>query len=105
MEVNTEMKWISRDKQCSRIFLYLVHGKVIVKAWIMFLAMIGILVLTGLASFNYLKVSGEEQEQEQPTISICQEELNETKCNQIEPVCPETFPGCVGNSSSNSSKA
>jgi hypothetical protein len=77
----------------------------------MFLAMIGILVLlvlTGLASFNYLKVSGEEQEQEQeqeqPTISICQEELNETKCNQIEPVCPETFPGCVGNSSSNSSK-
>ena len=85
--MNTEMKWISRDKQCSRIFLYLVHGKVIVKAWIMFLAMIGILVLTGLASFNYLKVSGEEQEQEQPTISICQEELNETKCNQIEPVC------------------
>ena len=72
----------------------------------MFLAMIGILVLTGLASFNYLKVSGEEQEQEQeqPTITICQEELNETKCNQIEPVCPETFPGCVGNSSSNSSK-
>ncbi len=73
------------------------HGKVIVKAWMM-LAMIGIL------AFNYLKVSGEEQEQEQPTISICQEELNETKCNQIEPVCPETFPGCVGNSSSNSSK-
>jgi hypothetical protein len=70
----------------------------------MFLAMIGILVLTGLASFNCLKVSGEEQEQEQPTISICQEELNETKCNQIEPVCPETFPGCVGNSSSSSSK-
>jgi hypothetical protein len=71
----------------------------------MFLAMIGILVLTGLASFNYLKVSGEEQEQEQeqPTITICQEELNETKCNQIEPVCPETFPGCVGNSSSSSS--
>lgn len=95
--MNTEMKWISRDKQCSRIFLYLVHGKVIVKAWMM-LAMIGIL------AFNYLKVSGEEQEQEQPTISICQEELNETKCNQIEPVCPETFPGCVGNSSSNSSK-
>ncbi len=80
------------------------HGKLIVKACMMFLAMIGILVLTGLASFNYLKVSGEEQEQEQPTISICQEELNETKCNQIEPVCPETFPGCVGNSSSNSSK-
>jgi hypothetical protein len=72
----------------------------------MFLATIGILVLTGLASFNYLEVSGEEQEQEQeqPTISICQEELNETKCNQIEPVCPETFPGCVGNSSSSSSK-
>jgi hypothetical protein len=70
----------------------------------MFLAMIGILVLTGLASFNYLKVSGEEQEEEQPIISICQEELNETKCNQIEPVCPETFPGCVGNSSSSSSK-
>jgi hypothetical protein len=79
-----------------------VHGKLIVKACMMFLAMIGILVLTGLASFNYLKVSGEEQEQ--PTISICQEELNETKCNQIEPVCPETFPGCVGNSSSSSSK-
>jgi hypothetical protein len=71
-----------------------------------FLAMIGILALTGLASFNYLKVSGEEREQEQerPTISICQEELNETKCNQVEPVCPETFPGCVGNSSSSSSK-
>jgi hypothetical protein len=81
-----------------------VHGKVIVKACMVFLAMIGILVLTGLASFNYLKVSGEEQEQEQPTISICQEELNETKCNQIVPVCPETFPGCVGNSSSSSSK-
>jgi hypothetical protein len=81
-----------------------VHGKLIVKACMMFLAMIGILVLTGLASFNCLKVSGEEQEQEQPTISICQEELNETKCNQIEPVCPETFPGCVGNSSSSSSK-
>ena len=85
-------------------FLYLVHGKLIVKACMMFFATIGILVLTGLASFNYLKVSGEEQEQEQPTISICQEELNETKCNQIEPVCPETFPGCVGNSSSSSSK-
>ena len=71
----------------------------------MFLATIGILVLTGLTSFNYLEVSGEEQEQqEQPTISICQEELNETKCNQIEPVCPETFPGCVGNSSSSSIK-
>jgi hypothetical protein len=68
----------------------------------MFLAMIGILVLTGIASFNYLKGSGEEQEQERPTISICQEELNETKCNQVEPVCPETFPGCVGNSSSSS---
>jgi hypothetical protein len=68
----------------------------------MFLAMIGMLLLTGLASFNHLKVSGEEQDQ--PTISICQEELNETKCNQIEPVCPETFPGCVGNSSSSSSK-
>jgi hypothetical protein len=52
--------------------------------------------------FNYLKVYGEEQEQ--PTISICQEELNETECNQIEPVCPETFPGCVGNSSSSSNK-
>jgi hypothetical protein len=80
-----------------------VHGKLIVKACTMSLATTGILVLTGLASFNYLKVSGEEQEQEQPTISICQEELNETKCNQIEPVCPETFPGCVGNSSSSSS--
>jgi hypothetical protein len=81
-----------------------VHGKLIVKAYMIFLSTIGILVLTGLASFNYLEVSGEEQEQEQPTISICQEELNETKCNQIEPVCPETFPGCVGNSSSSSSK-
>ena len=82
------------------------HGKLIVKACTMFLATIGILVLTGLASLNYLEISGEEQEQEQeqPTISICQEELNETKCNQIEPVCPETFPGCVGNSSSSSSK-
>ena len=82
------------------------HGKLIVKACMIFLSTIGILVLTGLASFNYLEVSGEEQEQEQeqPTISICQEELNETKCNQIEPVCPETFPGCVGNSSSSSSK-
>lgn len=70
----------------------------------MSLAMIGTLVLAGLASFNYLKVSGGGQEEEQPTISICQEELNKTKCNQIEPVCPETFPGCVGNSSSSSSK-
>ena len=68
----------------------------------MFIAMIGMLLLVGLALFNYLKVYGEEQEQ--PTISICQEELNETKCNQIEPVCPETFPDCVGNSSSSSSK-
>ena len=74
------------------------------KKWIMFLAMIGMLVLTGLASFNYLKVSVEEQEQKQPAISVCQEELNETKCKQIEPVCPETFPGCVGNSSSSSGK-
>jgi hypothetical protein len=104
MDVNTEMERVSRDKQCSRIFLYLVHGKLIVKACMMSLAMIGMLVLTGLASFSYLKVSGGEQEEEQPTISICQEELNETKCNQIEPVCPETFPGCVGNSSSSSSK-
>ncbi len=70
----------------------------------MSLAMIGMLVIAGLASFNYLKVSVEEQEQKQPAISICQEELNETKCNQIEPVCPETFPGCVGNSTSSSSK-
>jgi hypothetical protein len=70
----------------------------------MFITMIGMLLLVGLALFNYLKVYGEEQEQEQPTISICQEELNETKCNEIEPVCPETFPGCVGNSSSSSSK-
>jgi hypothetical protein len=70
----------------------------------MFLAIIGMLVLTGLTSFNYLKVSVEEQEQKKPAISICQDELNETKCNQIEPVCPETFPGCVGNSSSSSGK-
>jgi hypothetical protein len=82
-----------------------VQGKLIVKVCTMFLATIGIVVLTGLASFNYLKLSGEEQEQEQPTISICQEELNETKCNQIEPVCPETFPGCVGNSSNSSSSS
>ena len=68
----------------------------------MFIAMIGMLLLVELALFNYLQVYGEEQEQ--PTISICQEELNETKCNQIEPVCPETFPGCVGNSSSSSNK-
>jgi hypothetical protein len=80
---------------------YLVHGNQEVRAWMMFIAMVGML-LVGLALFNYLKVYGEEQEQ--PTISICQEELNETKCNQIEPVCPETFPGCVGNSSSSSSK-
>jgi hypothetical protein len=81
--------------------IYLVHDNQDVRAWMMFIAMIGML-LVGLALFNYLKVYGEEQEQ--PTISICQEELNETKCNQIEPVCPETFPGCVGNSSSSSSK-
>jgi hypothetical protein len=68
----------------------------------MFIAMIGMLLLVGLALFNYLKVNG--QEQEQPTISICQEELDETQCDQIKPVCPETFPGCVGNSSNNSSK-
>jgi hypothetical protein len=81
--------------------IYLVLGNQEVRALMMFIAMIGML-LVGLALFNYLKVYGEEQEQ--PTISICQEELNETKCNQIEPVCPETFPGCVGNSSSSSSK-
>jgi hypothetical protein len=68
----------------------------------LFILMIGILLLVELALFNYPKVYGEEQVQ--PAISICQEKLNETKCNQIEPVCPETFPGCVGNSSSNSSK-
>jgi len=50
-----------------------------------------------------LQLGGLAQEQK-PTISICQEELNETKCNQIEPVCPGTFPGCVGNSSSSSNK-
>ena len=82
--------------------IYLVLGNQEVRALMMFIAMIGMLLLVGLALFNYLKVYGEEQEQ--PTISICQEELNETKCNQIEPVCPETFPGCVGNSSSSSSK-
>jgi hypothetical protein len=83
--------------------IYLVHDNQGVRAWMMFIAM---LLLVGLALFNCLKVYGEEQEQEQeqPTISICQEELNETKCNEIEPVCPETFPGCVGNSSSSSSK-
>jgi hypothetical protein len=70
----------------------------------MFIAIIGMLLLVGLALFNYLKVNGEEQEQEQPTISICQEELDEMQCDQIKPVCPETFPGCVGNSSNNSSK-
>jgi len=64
--------------------------------------MLFILVLAELALFNYPIVYGEEQVQ--PAISICQEKLNETECNQIEPVCPETFPGCVGNSSSNSSK-
>jgi hypothetical protein len=86
--------------------IYLVHDNQGVRAWMMFIAMIGMLLLVGLALFNCLKVYGEEQEQEQeqPTISICQEELNETKCNEIEPVCPETFPGCVGNSSSSSSK-
>jgi hypothetical protein len=85
--------------------IYLVHGNQDVRAWMMFIAMIGMLLLVGLALFNCLKLYGEEQEQEQeqPTISICQEELNETKCNEIEPVCPETFPGCVGNSSSSSS--
>jgi hypothetical protein len=70
----------------------------------MFIAMIGMLLLVGLSLFSYLKVYGEGQEQEQPTISVCKEGINETKCNQIEPVCPETFPGCVGNSSSNCSK-
>lgn len=62
-------------------FLYLVHGKLIVKACMMFLAMIGMLVLTGLASFNYLKVSGEEQEQEQPTALYVKQNL--TKRNVI----------------------
>ncbi|MDQ3977333.1 MAG: hypothetical protein M3264_12480 [Thermoproteota archaeon] len=88
----------------SNFLIYLVHGNQDVRACMMFITMIGMLLLVGLALFNCLKVYGEEQEQEQPTISICQEELNETKCNEIEPVCPETFPGCVGNSSSSSSK-
>ena len=86
----------------SNFLIYLVHGNQDVRAYMMFITMIGMLLLVGLALFNCLKVYGEEQEQ--PTISICQEELNETKCNEIEPVCPETFPGCVGNSSSSSSK-
>ena len=68
----------------------------------LFILVIGILLLAELALFNYPIVYGVEQVQ--PAISICQEKLNETECNQIEPVCPETFPGCVGNSSSNSSK-
>jgi hypothetical protein len=68
----------------------------------MFIATIGMLLVVGFALFNYIEGYGEVQEQ--PAISICQEELNETKCDQIEPVCPETFPGCVGNSSSNGSK-
>jgi hypothetical protein len=68
----------------------------------LFILVIGILLLVELALFNYPEVYGEEQVQ--PAISICQEKLNETECNQIEPVCPETFPGCVGNSSSNRSK-
>jgi hypothetical protein len=51
----------------------------------LFISMIGML-LAVLAFFNYPKVYGEEQEQ--PAISICQEKLNETKCNQIESVCP-----------------
>jgi hypothetical protein len=83
---------------------YLVHGNLEVRVCLMFIAMIGMLLLVGLSLFNYLKVYGEEQEQQQPTISVCKEDINETKCNQIEPVCPETFPGCVGNSSSNSTK-
>ena len=68
----------------------------------LFILVLGILLLAELALFNYPIVYGVEQVQ--PAISICQEKLNETECNQIEPVCPETFPGCVGNSSSNSSK-
>jgi hypothetical protein len=83
---------------------YLVHGNLEVRVCLMFIAMIGMLLLVGLSLFNYLKVYGEEQEQQQTTISVCKEDINETKCNQIEPVCPETFPGCVGNSSSNSTK-
>jgi hypothetical protein len=83
---------------------YLVHGNLEVRVCLMFIAMIGMLLLVGLSLFNYLKVYGEEQEQQQPTISVCKEDINETKCNQIKPVCPETFPGCVGNSSSNSTK-
>ena len=59
----------------------------------LFILVLGILLLAELALFNYPIVYGEEQVQ--PAISICQEKLNETKCNQIEPVCPETFPGCV----------
>lgn len=82
--------------------IYLVHGNLEVRVCLMFIAMIGMLLLVGLALFNYLKVYGEEQEK--PTISVCKENINETKCNQIEPICPETFPGCVGNSSSSSSK-
>jgi hypothetical protein len=88
----------------SNFLIYLVHGNLEVRVCLMFIAMIGMLLLVGLSLFNYLKVYGEEQEQQQPTISVCKEDINETKCNQIEPVCPETFPGCVGNSSSNSTK-
>ena len=61
-----------------------------------FILVIGILLLVELALFNYPKVYGKAQLQ--PAISICQEKLNETKCNQIESVCPEIFPGCVGKS-------
>ncbi len=84
--------------------IYSIHANLEVRVCLMFIAMIGMLLLVALPLFDYLKVYGEEQEQELPTISICKEGINETKCNQIEPVCPETFPGCVGNSSSNSSK-
>jgi hypothetical protein len=47
----------------------------------LFILVIGILLLAEFALFNYPKVYGEEQVQ--PAISICQEKLNETKCNQI----------------------
>jgi hypothetical protein len=53
---------------------------------------VSLIIAISLMSLSFTpQLVGLAQEQ-QPAISICQEELNKTKCNQIEPVCPETFP-------------
>lgn len=62
--------------------IYLVHGNLEVRVCLMFIAMIGMLLLVGLILFSFLKVYGEEQEREQPTVKNVS---TKRECDLIEP--------------------